>query len=86
MKIKSKTFNPLNSILSVIPNRMPELLTKEQATTIVALLGLGGVQCENNSDTLTCLTMLDELGILDVEIIDHGSTVSIKLGNKYNGK
>lgn len=86
MKIEPRNFNPLVGILQTIPDRIPQYLTVEQVGTIISLLSIGGIHCENHNDTVSCLKALHELGILEVDVIQLGRTVQLKVGNKYNGK
>ena len=76
-------FNPLSSILSLFPNRTPQLLTQQALNLVQAFLYLGGTVCESEDDVLHSLKLLETMGILDMSVTKNNT---ILIGNLYNGK
>jgi len=53
MKINPpNNFNPLGSILSLFPNRAPQLLTQQAMNLVQAFLYLAGTVCESEDEVL----------------------------------
>ena len=77
------SFNPLSSILSLFPDKSPQLLTQQALNLVQAFLYLGGTICESEDEVLQSLKLLDTMGILEVSL---SKTNTILVGNKYNGK
>lgn len=76
-------FNPLSSILSLFPNKVPALLTQQALNLTQAFLYLGGTICESEDDVLHSLKLMHTMGLLDVSLTNNNT---ILVGNKYNGK
>ena len=76
-------FNPISSILSLFPNRAPELLTQQAMNLVQAFLYLGGTVCESEDEVLHSLKLMDTMGIIDISVTKNNT---ILIGNKYNGK
>lgn len=76
-------FNPLGSILSLFPNRAPQLLTQQALNLTQAFLYLGGTICESEDDVLHSLKLMQTMGIIDMSVT---KTNTILIGNLYNGK
>ena len=81
--MKVNEFNPISSILSLFPNRAPELLTQQAMNLVQAFLYLGGTVCESEDEVLHSLKLMDTMGIIDISVTKNNT---ILIGNKYNGK
>jgi len=76
-------FNPLGSILSLFPNRAPQLLTQQALNLTQAFLYLAGTICESEDDVLHSLKLMETMGILEMSVTKNNT---ILVGNLYNGK
>lgn len=76
-------FNPLGSILSLFPNKTPQLLTQQALNLTQAFLYLGDTICESEDDVLHSLKLLKTMGIIDMSVTKNNI---ILIGNLYNGK
>ena len=76
-------FNPLSSILSLFPDRTPQLLTQQALNLVQAFLYLAGTICESEDDVLHSLKLMDSMGMIELSITKNNT---ILIGNKYNGK
>lgn len=76
MKIEPNNFNPLPGLLNYLDNTAPGL-TALKLDVIKEALKWGGVDCEGPEDTLTCLAVLAELGVL--EIVDKNEHYEIRV-------
>jgi hypothetical protein len=76
-------FNPLGSILSLFPNRAPQLLTQQALNLTQAFLYLAGTICESEDDVLHSLKLMETMGMLEMSMTKNNT---ILVGNLYNGK
>jgi len=76
-------FNPLSSILSLFPDRAPQLLTQQALNLTQAFLYLGGTVCESEDDVLHSLKLMETMGMIDMSVTKNNT---ILIGNLYNGK
>jgi hypothetical protein len=76
-------FNPISSILSLFPDRAPQLLTQQALNLVQAFLYLGGTICESEDDVLHSLKLMSTMGLIDLSVT---KTNTILIGNIYNGK
>ena len=84
MKIAApNNFNPLSSILSLFPNRAPQLLTQQAMNLVQAFLYLAGTICESEDEVLHSLKLMHTMGIIDMSLTKNNT---ILIGNIYNGK
>jgi len=84
MKINPpNNFNPLGSILSLFPNRAPQLLTQQAMNLVQAFLYLAGTVCESEDEVLHSLKLMHTMGIIDMSLTKNNT---ILIGNIYNGK
>lgn len=73
MKLVQGECNPLQQILEVFPEATDEYLEYEQLQIVKEFLWQGGVICENYEEVVTCLQLLDQMGLLKCEqtVIDN---------------
>lgn len=84
MKISPlNSFNPLSSILSLFPDRAPQLLTQQAMNLVQAFLYLGGTVCESEDEVLHSLKLMSTMGMIDMSLTKNNT---ILIGNIYNGK
>ena len=77
------SFNPLSSILSLFPDRAPQLLTQQALNLVQAFLYLGGTVCESEDEVLHSLKLMDTMGMINMSVTKNNT---ILIGNLYNGK
>lgn len=76
-------FNPLGSILSLFPNRTPQLLTQQALNLTQAFLYLAGTICESEDDVLHSLKLMQTMGIINMSVTKNNT---ILVGNLHSGK
>ena len=69
MKIEQNNFNPLGLILDYLKPLSGSYLTLEVLNSIKLPLELGGVVCESPEEVVTCIGLLEELGL--IKVLEH---------------
>lgn len=69
MKIEPTSFNPLELILNYLKPISGQYLTLEVLNHIKAYLELGGVTCDNNHEVVSCMAIMEELGL--IKTVEH---------------
>lgn len=69
MKIEQSNFNPLGLILDYLKPLSGRHLTLEMLGSIKLYLELGGVVCETLEEVVTCMGLLEELGL--IKVLEH---------------
>lgn len=69
MKIEQSNYNPLGLILDYLKPLSGSYLTLEVLNSIKLHLELGGVVCESPEEVVTCIGLIEELGL--VKVLEH---------------
>jgi hypothetical protein len=69
MRIEPSNYNPLRLILDYLTPISGSFLTLEVLNYIKGYLQLGGVVCESPEEVVTCIGLIEELGL--VRVIEH---------------
>jgi hypothetical protein len=67
MKTTQSTYNPLEQILELFPKDHNNFLTHDKMQQVKNLLDLGGVHCDNLTEIMQCLVLLNSQKILQIE-------------------
>ena len=79
-------FNALIPVLALITNKELKPLTNSLVDSIASTLQLGQIECENRDETVSCLKILHEMGVIKLIKKRELTGVSYLIGNLYNGK
>lgn len=79
-------FNALIPVLALITNKELKPLTNSLVDSIASALQLGQIECENRDETVGCLKILHEMGVIKLIKKRELTGVSYLIGNLYNGK
>ena len=80
MKLEQSTYNPLELIL----NRLPvDKLDRDALDYIKTCLHMGGIECENYDDVITCINLLGEVGAVLIEPVREGNSIYYKVTSNY---
>jgi len=82
MKFHNSEFNPLVKVLELFQDDS-DCLTLESLQAFTSLLHYGGITCEGTDEAVSCIAVLEELGLVTVTEVTTDNKTLFKVKSNY---